>query len=152
MANAKDRLARLVTGAHTAVYRLSGGRLGGRVAGLPVLVLTTRGRRSGKLRDTPLGYVEAGEGLVLVASNGGDPRSPQWFRNLCADPSVWVTRGRSRQAMTARPATPEEKRRLWPRVVEAYSGYERYQQRTRRDIPLVVLTTSGQPDDGDARS
>ena len=140
MGSAKDRLARLVTGAHKAVYRISAGRFGGRVAGMPVLILTTLGRHSGKARTTPLGYVEAEEGLLLVASNGGDPRSPQWYRNLCAHPDVRVTRGRSDEAMTARPATPEEKRRLWPRVVAEYPGYERYQQRTARDIPVVILS------------
>jgi deazaflavin-dependent oxidoreductase (nitroreductase family) len=139
MAKAKDRVSRLVTGVHKALYRASGGRLGGRVAGMPVLLLATRGRNSGRTRTTPLTYLADGDRLVLVASNGGDSRHPDWYRNLCAEPVVSVTVGTSARAMTARKASPAEKERLWPMVVARYSGYDRYQRRTTRDIPLVIL-------------
>ena len=140
MANLKDRVARLVTGGHSLLHRLSGGRLGGRIAGMPVLLLTTRGRRSGRPRTVPLTYLERRGAVVLVASYGGDDRHPAWYRNILASPEVEVTRGRHRRAMTARTASAAEKAELWPDVVAAYAGYERYRQRTRRDIPLVLLT------------
>lgn len=139
MANAKDRIARMVTGAHKALYRRTHGRIGGRIGTMPVLILTTRGRNSGRPRSTILGYLADGDRLILVASNGGDPRHPNWYRNLSADPEVLVTVGTSTRPMTAHTAPDEEKERLWPRVVDAYRGYERYQERTTRDIPVVVL-------------
>jgi deazaflavin-dependent oxidoreductase (nitroreductase family) len=129
-----------VAAVHRGVYQATGGRLGGRLGKVPVLLLTTRGRRTGRPRTTPLAYFQDGDSIVLVASNGGAPRHPNWYENLTVHPEVRVTRGRSTQAMTARTATAEEKRRLWPVVVSAYRGYERYQQRTSREIPLVILT------------
>lgn len=139
MASLKDRLQRVVTRLHNAVYRLSNGRVGGHVAGIDVLLLTTHGRKSGKDRTTPLGYVADGERLVLVASDGGDHRHPNWYQNLSTDPHVVVTLGSATRAMTARTASTEEKERLWPLAVGAYRGYQRYQERTERDIPVVVL-------------
>lgn len=136
---AKDRVARVVTGAHRALYRLSGGRVGGRLAGMPVLLLTTRGRTTGRPRTVPLTWFADGDAIVLVASYGGDDRHPGWYRNLCADPRVEVVQGRSRRTLTARTATPEERDRLWPRIVATYPGYARYQSRTTRPIPLVIL-------------
>lgn len=135
----KDRVARAVTGFHRAAYRLSGGRVAGRVAGMPVLLLTTRGRTTGRRRTVPLTWFADGEAIVLVASYGGDDRHPGWYRNLCADARVEVLRGRSRRSLTARTATPEERDRIWPRIVATYPGYARYQSRTSRHIPLVVL-------------
>ena len=140
MATAKDRVARAVTRVHVALYRLTGGRLGSRVAGMPVLLLTTRGSRTGKERTTPLGFLEDGDRLVLVASYGGDPRHPGWYHNLRAEPEVKVTRGRLTQTRVARTAGPEEKAELWPRIVAAYPGYDKYQEKTTRDIPVVILT------------
>jgi deazaflavin-dependent oxidoreductase (nitroreductase family) len=129
-----------VTGAlHVALYRLTRGRIGGRAFGAPVLLLTTRGRKTGKLRTTPLLYLEDGDRLVVVASKGGAPRHPAWFLNLAADPEVTVERGRERLAMRAREADDDERARYWPQVVAMYPGYEKYQQKTSRRIPLVVL-------------
>ena len=136
----KDRVARLLTAAHTAVYRLSGGRLAGRVAGMQVLLLTTRGRVTGMPRTVPLTYLADGDDIVLVASYGGDDRDPGWYRNLRADGRVKVVQGRNRRAMTARTATADERDRLWPGIVATYPGYARYQSRTGRRIPLVVLS------------
>lgn len=140
---AKDRVARAVTAVHRAVYRLSGGRVGGRVAGMPVLLLTTRGRSTGRPRTVPLTWFPDEDSTVLVASYGGDDRHPGWYRNLCAEPRVEVTQGRSHRAMKARTASPEERDRLWPKIVATYPGYGRYQSRTSRHIPLVVLEMTG---------
>jgi deazaflavin-dependent oxidoreductase (nitroreductase family) len=129
-----------LTGAlHTALYRLTGGRIGGRLYGAPVLLLTTRGRKTGKTRTTPLLYLEDGDRLVVVASKGGAPRHPAWFLNLTADPEVTVERGRERLPMRAHEADEEERARYWPQVVAMYPGYAGYQEKTSRRIPLVVL-------------
>src|SRR5262249_37095425 len=102
-----------------AVYRLSGGRLGGSLSGRPMLLLTTVGRRSGRERTLPLLYVEDGGRWVVVASNAGDERDPAWWLNLRARPEAAVQAGRERHAVRARRATPEEEARLWPRLLEA---------------------------------
>jgi deazaflavin-dependent oxidoreductase (nitroreductase family) len=105
-----------------------------------MLLLTTTGRRSGKRRTTPLGYLPDGDRRILVASFGGDDRHPQWYLNLKAHPEAEIQVGSETQLVRAATATVEEKAELWPRVVELYSGYEGYQRRTTRDIPLVILT------------
>jgi deazaflavin-dependent oxidoreductase (nitroreductase family) len=124
---------------HVALYRLTGGRIGGKAFGAPVLLLSTRGRKTGKIRTTPLLYLEDGDRLVVVASKGGAPRHPAWFLNLAANPEVTVERGRDRPAMRAHEADDNERARYWPQVVAMYAGYEKYQQKTSRRIPLVVL-------------
>ena len=139
--NAKDRVAKAVTGIHKAIFRASRGRVLGRAGGMPVIQLTTTGRRSGQPRTTMLtSPVGDGDTMVLVASYGGDDRHPAWFLNLRDNPDVEVTtEGRTRR-MTARIASPEEKVQLWPRVTAAYKGYGGYQEKTTRDIPLVILS------------
>ncbi len=127
---------------HRGLFRASGGRLGGRLAGMPVLLLTTRGRRSGRPRTVPLTYFREGGSIVLVASYGGRPSHPAWFLNLEATPDVEVRIGRERRRLRARRAAPEERARLWPQVVAGYSGYAAYQDRTSREIPLAVLEAS----------
>ena len=124
---------------HRAVYRLTGGRLLGRVAGMPVLLLTTTGRRSGRARTTPLTYFEVGDDLVVVASNGGEDSPPAWWLNLCAQPEATITLGTDTQAVTARPATEEEHERLWPMITATHPGYAAYARRTTRPIPVVLL-------------
>lgn len=107
---------------------------------MPVLVLTTTGRKSGQPRETMLTTPLQEDGrIVLVASYGGDDRHPQWYLNLVEDPDVTVTTGGSTRAMRARVASPAEKAELWDRVTAAYKGYAAYQHRTERDIPLVIL-------------
>ncbi len=125
---------------HRAAYSASGGRLGKRLVGLPVLLLTTTGRRSGKPRTVPLTYFEDGDDIVLVASYGGGPSNPGWFLNLEAHPQVTVKIGSETRPLQARHATSEERARLWPRVVDGYRGYAAYQRRTAREIPLAVLS------------
>jgi deazaflavin-dependent oxidoreductase (nitroreductase family) len=130
---------RAVNAAHNTIYRLSGGKVGGRFGKAPVLLLTTRGRRSGKSRTTPLLYLEDGGDLAVVASKGGSPRHPAWFHNLRANSDVEVEVGRRRERRRARVATPEERERLWPQVVDLYGSYASYQDKTTREIPVVIL-------------
>ncbi len=139
-ASSKDIIAKVLTTAHHRLFTLTKGHVGNALAGMPVLVLTTTGRRSGQPRQTMLtSPVRDGERIVLVASYGGDDRHPQWFLNLLDDPNVSVTMGGTSRSMRARVATAEEKARLWPEVTSAYTGYAAYQRRTNRDIPLVLL-------------
>jgi deazaflavin-dependent oxidoreductase (nitroreductase family) len=137
----RDGLFRVVTGLHRAVLRASGGRLLARAAGMPVVVLTTTGRRSGSRRATVLtAPIVDGGHVVLVASYGGHSHNPHWFQNLLVHPEVGLSVGGGRERpMLARVADRNERGELWPRVVAAYPGYERYQRRTDRLIPLVVL-------------
>jgi len=140
MANAKDIGARIVTGFHRGVFRMSNGRLANRGFGMPVLELVTTGRRTGKRRTTMLtSPVQEGATVVVVASYGGDDRHPTWFLNLRDDPNVEITMNARTRPMRARIASSEERAELWPRVVDVYRGYGQYQQRTEREIPLVIL-------------
>ena len=132
-------LLALITSLHRALYRLSGGRIGGTLSGMPMLLLTTQGRRSGRERTTPLLYVEDGRGWVVVASNAGDARDPAWWLNLCARPEAAVQVGRERHAVRARRAAPADEARLWPRLETAYRPYARYRERAGREIPVVLL-------------
>lgn len=125
--------------AHRLVYRASGGRVLGRVAGMPVLLLTTTGRRTGTARTTPLTYFRDGDDLLVVGSNGGEERAPGWLLNLRAHPEATVTIGSERHEVTARTAGAEERARLWPAIVATYPGYAAYERRTTRPIPVVVL-------------
>jgi deazaflavin-dependent oxidoreductase (nitroreductase family) len=126
--------------AHTLLYRTTGGLVGHRVPGLPpMLLLDHVGARSGKRRTTPLAYLRDGERIVILASKGGSAHHPAWFHNLRANPDTSVQVGSRRARVAARTATPDERARLWPNVVKLYGGYEGYQQRTEREIPLVIL-------------
>src|ERR1700722_2533673 len=130
---------KLMGGLHRAVLQLSGGRVGGTIAGMPVVELRTTGRTSGQQRSTTLTAPIADESrVVLVASKGGADRDPDWYRNLVANPEVEaIIAGRNRP-LRARTASPPEKAELWPRVVAGNPGYDNYQPRTQRDIPLVI--------------
>lgn len=125
--------------AHMAVYRLTGGRLLGRVAGMPVVLLTTTGRRSGKARTTPLTYFEADGALAIVASNGGEDRPPGWWLNLRSNPRATITLDGRSESVTAREATAEEYAHLWPIITGVHAGYAAYARRTTRPIPVVLL-------------
>lgn len=134
------RVLRGLMSLHAAAYRGSNGLVGHRIPGLPpMLLLHHMGARSGLERTTPLVYIEDGANLVIVASKGGHPRHPAWFHNLRANPDTTVQVGSRRRAVRARVASPDERARLWPRVVDAYPGYGGYQRRTDREIPLVIL-------------
>ena len=140
--NVKDLVFKqLVNPFHRAVVRLTGGRVAGNLAGMPVVVLETVGRKSGETRRTMLtSPVVDGDTVVLVASYGGDSRHPAWYHNLSANPDVTIEMNGARRDMTARTATADEKAALWPRITKAYRGYAGYQKRTDRDIPVVLLT------------
>jgi F420H(2)-dependent quinone reductase len=125
---------------HTIVYRATGGRIGHSFPGFPTMLLLDHvGAKSGRKRTSALLYIRDGEDLVIVASKGGYPRNPGWYHNLRANPDTTVQVGSERREVHARVATPDERARLWPRVVESYGGYREYQERTGREIPLVIL-------------
>jgi len=124
---------------HEFWYRLSGGLLGGSIMGRPILLLTTTGRKTGARRTTPLMYLEDGENLVIIASNGGNPRHPAWWLNLEQNPQAEVQLRSEKRRVKSEEATGEERERLWRAVVEIYSGYEGYQKTTDRQIPVVIL-------------
>lgn len=133
-------LLRRLIGVHTHVYRLTNGVVGHHFPGAPpMLLLDHVGAKSGTKRTTPLVYVDDAPDVVLVASKGGHPRNPAWYHNLLANPDTTVQIGAARRAVRARVATPEERERLWPKAVATYSGYSGYQERTAREIPLVIL-------------
>jgi deazaflavin-dependent oxidoreductase (nitroreductase family) len=136
----KDALARATGTVHTQILRRTGGKVGGKLGRLPLLLLTTTGRKSGQPRTSPLGYLPDGDRYILVASYGGDDRMPQWYLNLVANPEATIQIGSETKKVRAATATPEEKAALWPRIVDLYSGYAGYQKKTDRDIPLVILT------------
>ena len=128
-----------ISGAHVALYKASGGRIGGRIKGMPVLFLITTGRRSGKRRTVPLLYIRDGEAIVVVASNGGSGYVPAWWLNLRASPEAEVEIGRGRTRIRAREASPAEHARLWPEFTSRVSAYAEYANRTAREIPVVML-------------
>ncbi len=131
----------LMTPINNFVFKLSGGKIGGKfVGGAPVLLVTTTGRKSGKSRTFPLIYMQDRENLVLVASKGGSSNHPSWYLNLDANPDVEVQIGRDVRKYRARTANKDEKASLWPRLVQVYADYAAYQARSPRDIPVVILT------------
>jgi deazaflavin-dependent oxidoreductase (nitroreductase family) len=121
------------------LYRLSGGRLFGRVGRAPVLLLTTTGRRSGQQRTAPVLYLADGERLIVIGSNAGNARAPAWSLNLQANPDAAVQVGYARRAVRARVAAGEERAELWRRMNAQYGGFENYRERTTRDIAVFVL-------------
>ncbi|MBV9830965.1 MAG: nitroreductase family deazaflavin-dependent oxidoreductase [Marmoricola sp.] len=140
------RVIKLMSRVNVRLYQLTGGRVGGtwRVGAgwrnpVPICLVEHRGRRTGKLRTTPLVYLRDGDDVVVVASQAGRPQHPLWYRNLQADPDVTVQVRRDRLPMRARTAGTDERARLWPRLVDLYADYDSYQSWTDREIPVVVL-------------
>ena len=134
------RLAwKLGSGAHAGVYRATGGKLFGRMGKSPILLLNTVGRKSGKKRTSPLLYVMDGEDFVIIASKGGASAHPAWYLNLIANPEATVEVGDREVRVRAEVADSEEKSRLWQKMVEMYPAYDAYQEKTEREIPLLVL-------------
>ena len=137
---------RLVIGAHAWIYRATNGLIGHRFPGAPpILLLDHIGAKSAITRTTPLVYVADDPDVVIVASKGGHPRHPAWYHNLRANPNTTIQIGNARRAVRARVATPQEHERLWPKAVATYAGYQGYQQRTDREIPLVILEPRRSP-------
>jgi deazaflavin-dependent oxidoreductase (nitroreductase family) len=124
-------------------YEATGGREGGTLEGKPVVILTTRGRRTGAVRKTPLMRVEHDGRYAVVASMGGAPTHPVWYLNLLAHPEVTLQDGDTVLALRARTASPEERRQWWPRAAAAWPPYDGYQANTEREIPVVILEPEG---------
>lgn len=125
---------------HVSAYRESDGEVGYLWNGVPTLLLTTTGRRSGEARTTPLIFARDGDDYLVVASLGGAPQHPKWYLNLEADPRAEIQVKAEHLPVVARTATPEEKPRLWQIVRDLWPNYDVYQTRTDRIIPVVVLT------------
>jgi deazaflavin-dependent oxidoreductase (nitroreductase family) len=141
-----QRTSPLITRAHAAAIRLSGGRIRRSfvfTGGLPVLVLTTTGRKSGQSRSTPVGYLEHGNGFAILASNAGNDRSPAWWLNLQADPNGEVLADRNRLAVRARRADATEEKALWSEFARLNPGFDEYRNLTKRQIPVVLLERQG---------
>jgi deazaflavin-dependent oxidoreductase (nitroreductase family) len=130
---------KLGSGAHAGVYRATGGKLFGRMGKSPILLLNTVGRKSGKKRTSPLLYVMDGEDFVIIASKGGASAHPAWYLNLMANPEATVEIEDREVRVRAEEAVSEEKSRLWQKMVEMYPAYDAYQEKTEREIPLLVL-------------
>jgi deazaflavin-dependent oxidoreductase (nitroreductase family) len=128
---------------HVRRYEETDGEVGYLWNGAPILILTTTGWKSGKTRKHALIYGTDGDDLLLVASQGGAPDHPNWYKNLAADPRVGIQVLGDRFAARARTATPEEKARLWPKMTELWPSYDDYQAGTERDIPVVVIERAG---------
>ncbi|MBN6041280.1 nitroreductase/quinone reductase family protein [Amycolatopsis sp. 195334CR] len=136
-----DVVLKLMNGAHRGLLKVTGGRVGWQASGMPVLELTTVGRKSGQKRSVMLtAPVHDGDTLVVVASRGGDDHHPAWFLNLRDNPEVEVAlKGAPAKPMRARIATAEERGELWPRIAGDFRNYRAYQDKTEREIPLVLL-------------
>jgi len=137
-------LLALITRIHRFVYTKSGGRLGAKLLWMQMLLLVTVGRKSGREYRTPLLCIEDAGRLIVVASNGGDPRDPSWWLNLQARPDASVQNGRERFAVTWRKADEAEDADLWAKLTKAYAFFPQYREKASREIPIVILerTTS----------
>ncbi|MGB5812300.1 MAG: nitroreductase family deazaflavin-dependent oxidoreductase [Polyangiales bacterium] len=135
----RARALKRIFKAHTVVYEASDGRIGA-WAGLPTLLLSVTGRKSGQVRSTPLVYFEDGDSYVVVGSDGAARRDPQWWKNLQVDPMGAVRVGRAKHRVKASLATGPERERFWELGKKANPMWARYQSRTERELPVVVLT------------
>ena len=131
---------RFFTGIHTTIYRLTKGRIGGKVAGLGVLLLLTAGRKSGKERTSPLDYMLDGENYVIIASNGGLDYHPGWYYNLQSNPRAQIQVKDRLMTVQAETIQGEDRQRLWNQLIARAPVYAGYEKKTRREIPLVRLT------------
>lgn len=144
------KIIKVASRVNVALYRATGGRVGGKwrigsafPRGVPVCLLTTRGRKTGLPRTLPLLFLPDGERVVLVASQGGLPKHPLWYLNLRAEPEVTIQIKREVRRMRARTADPAERAELWPRLVRHYADFDTYQSWTDREIPVVVCEPAG---------
>lgn len=135
----RDATARRISKFHVGLYRLTRGVLGRRLVKNDMLLLTTRGAKTGSRHTRPLLYLREGDTFVVIASWGGRPYNPDWYHNLMANPEAVVQAGATRWRVRARVATPDEHDVWWPRVLAAYHGYRIYQSHTDRVIPVVFL-------------
>ena len=140
-----DRALKTMNGVHRALMKVSFGKIGWKAAGMPVLELTTVGRKSGQPRSCLLtSPLQIGGNYVIVASRGGDDHHPAWFLNLQANPAVQVAvNGQAKRPWRARVATADERAEWWPKVTADFKNYAGYQSKTDREIPLVLLEPAG---------
>jgi F420H(2)-dependent quinone reductase len=136
----KPRTIRLMGRLHAWLWRLTRGRFVDAVGAAPFLLLITKGRKTGRLRTTPVLYLENGIDLIVVASFGGNDMHPAWYLNLKQYPEAEVVIGGERRKVIAQEVTTNEKKLIWLRLVKLYPQFDAYQQRTSREIPLVRLT------------
>jgi deazaflavin-dependent oxidoreductase (nitroreductase family) len=136
-----DMQLKVANAVHRGLLKVTFGKFGWDLGKMPVVELTTTGRKSGQKRSVMLtSPLQEGDAIVVVASRGGDDTHPAWFLNLRDNPDVEVSlKGKPKQPMRARVATPEERARMWPQVTSMYKGYAGYQTKTTREIPLVLL-------------
>lgn len=139
----RDGTAKFLSTIHTTTYRLTGGRVGRRLIANDMLLLTTRGRRTGNPHTVPLLYLRDGTDVLVIASWGGRPYHPHWYENLLAHPQASVQVSGDRWAVAAETMEANERAAWWPRVVQAYNGYASYEARTDRQIPVVRLRPIG---------
>ena len=131
--------AKVTSGLHRMLYRLTGGRVGSRLGHMPMLLLTTAGRKSGQARTTPLTYLQEGDTYVIFASNTGKDWAPAWLGNLQTQPRATIQVGGTTIPVRASVAEPDERKWFWSEVVERYPNYAEYAHKTSREIPVIVL-------------
>jgi F420H(2)-dependent quinone reductase len=134
-------MAKTLSKLQVRLYRLSGGRIANTFQGYPICLVTMKGRKSGREITVPLMFVPHGDDILLVASFGGSPKHPVWYHNLVAKPKVIIEVGREKRTMRVRQADQAEKALLWPLCVASYPEYAAYQNRTDRDIPVMICET-----------
>ncbi len=132
-------IGRLLIAGHVGLYRMSNGRFGSQISGLPVALVTTTGRKTGKLRTVPVASFEDGGDVLVIASYGGAPKHPAWFQNMMAKPEVTVQSGGRVYPARAEVVTGPERERLWKMVVDRAPNFGNYQKKTTREIPVVRL-------------
>lgn len=130
---------RTFTRIHIFFYRLTGGKFAGKVQGLQVLLLMTTGRKTGKIRTTPLGHFEYGGGYVIIASNAGFDTYPAWFHNLKSNPQATIQVGNEWLDVKAEIAEADMRNQLWAQLIKLSPSYANYAARTRREIPMIIL-------------
>jgi deazaflavin-dependent oxidoreductase (nitroreductase family) len=139
----REPLMKLIGKLHSHVYRYSGGLVGGRIDGLDICMLTTIGCKSGEKRTVPLPFFRDGKNYVLIASFGGNDRNPAWLNNLTANPDIELRVGFRTMKARATVAKQEERARIWGNITRAFPRYLKYQEKTDRQIPIVVIEVTG---------
>jgi len=133
---------KLITRIHVFLYRLTGGKLGSEMSGFKMLLLTTTGRKSGKKRTTPLAYFAYDGGYTVTASNGGQPNNPAWFHNLKSNPQATIQVKAVDMAVLAEQAEGALRKQLWRQLVEQTPVFAKYEKKTTREIPMLILRPS----------
>ena len=136
----RDRTAKNLSTLHALLFRATRGRIGRRLVNNDMLLLSTKGRVTGRTHTVPLLYLRDAEDLVVIASWGGRDQHPEWYLNLLENPVAYAQINGDRSRVRATTANGEQRQRLWPQVLAAYEGYREYQSRTDREIPVVILS------------